>query len=274
MTEHTLVQRSDLSVGSEEQAAANRIAADARQVGVVEGGVLLVHSSLSAMGHVPGGPEIVIRGLLKALGPEGTLLMPALSYERVTEKNTHFDVLRTPSNVGAIPEAFRTRPGTRRSMHPTHSVCAVGPRTAELLDDHDKDTTPCGEASPFRKLRTVDGQILMLGCGLRPNTSMHAIEELVVPPYLFGLPLTYTLVYADRTSVEKIYTTHGFDGWAQRYDRVAEVLGIPGLRLGTILEAQVHLIQARALWDAVYAAMVRDPLRFVDPVARDSENWR
>ena len=37
----------------------------------------------------------------------------------------------------------------------------------------------------------------MLGCGLQPNTSMHAIEEMVKPPYLFGPPLTYHLVLAD-----------------------------------------------------------------------------
>ncbi len=276
MDNRPLVPRPEFPLAPDAQAAADRIADDARQVGVVEGRVLLVHSSLSAMGHVPGGPETVIRGLLQALGTEGTLLMPALSYERVTEKNPFFDVLRTPSNVGAIPEAFRRRPGTRRSVHPTHSVCGVGPRTAELLDDHDQDMTPCGKASPFHRLRDVDGQILMLGCGLRPNTSMHAIEELVVPPYLFGTPLTYTLTYADRTVVERTYTTHGFDGWAQRYDRVAEVLTSPALCQGKILEAQVHIIKADALWSAVYAAMSRDPLRFVDQVTRtgDPQDWR
>jgi aminoglycoside 3-N-acetyltransferase len=103
---------------------------------------------------------------------------------------------------------------------------------------------------------------------------MHAIEELVLPPYVFGSLLTYSLTYADRHTVEKSYTTHGFDGWAQRYDRVAGVLEAPALRQGRVLEARVHLIQARALWDAVYAAMVRDPLRFVDPVARASEHRR
>ena len=33
----------------------------------------MVHSSLSSMGYVPGGPETVISGLLEALGPDGTL---------------------------------------------------------------------------------------------------------------------------------------------------------------------------------------------------------
>ena len=245
------------------KAAAVQLATDLRDLGVIEGGVLLVHSSLSALGFVPGGPGTVIRGLLAALGPEGTLLLPALSYERVTEKHPFFDIRRTPSNVGAIPEHFRKRPGTARSMHPTHSVCAVGPRTLELLGDHGQDTTPCGPNSPFHKLPQVDGQLLMLGCGLQPNTSMHAIEETVVPPYLFGPPLTYVLTNGDGQTVERTYTTHGFDGWDQRYERVAEVLEPPALVTGPVLAGTAHLIRARDLWAAVEAELARDPLRFV-----------
>ncbi len=264
MTHYAPSQPHDHRPAPGEQEAAGRIAADLQRLGVRPGGVLLVHSSLSSLGYVLGGPETVIRGLLQALGPEGTLLIPALSYEHVTSKAPFFDVRRTPSNVGAIPEAFRKRAGTGRSIHPTHSVCSVGPRTGELLGDHDLDSTPCGEHSPFRKLRDVGGQILMLGCGLRPNTSMHGIEELSAPPYLFGPQLTYVLTYADGHSIEKEYTTHGFDGWAQRYDRVAEVLETPALKHGPVLKAQAHLIYAPALWEAVHAALKRDPLRFVE----------
>ncbi|MBN1878142.1 MAG: AAC(3) family N-acetyltransferase [Anaerolineae bacterium] len=243
-----------------------RIAKALHQVGVREGGVLLVHSSLSALGYVEGGAETVIQGLLAALGTEGTLLMPALSYERVTPRNPVFDVRRTPSNVGAIPEYFRRREGTRRSLHPTHSVCAVGSRTRELLADHSQDSTPCGPHSPFRKLREASGQLLMLGCGLRPNTSMHAIEELAVPPYLFGEPLIYQLRDEKGYVKEKIYRPHSFLGYVQRYDRVAEVLSHPLLCRGQVLAATVYLLDVPALWDAVLIKLRQDPLYFVDDV--------
>jgi len=84
-----------------------KIAADLIQVGVRSGGILMVHSSLKSMGHVPGGPEIVIRALLEALGPEGTLLMPALTYETVTNENPVFNIAKTPTCVGALAEYFR-----------------------------------------------------------------------------------------------------------------------------------------------------------------------
>ena len=213
---------------------------------------------------MPGGAETVVQGLLDALGPDGTLLMPALSYHGVTPEQPSFDVRLTPSNVGALPEYFRTRPGTLRSVHPTHSVCGVGRLAAELLERHIEDRTPCGPRSPFHLLPEYDGQILMLGCGLRPNTSMHAVEELVEPPYLFGGTLAYRLVGWDWGVTEAIYRVHGFRGWRQRYDRVADVLGEPGLRRGRVLAADVDLIETTALWEAALTALHRDPLCFVE----------
>jgi aminoglycoside 3-N-acetyltransferase len=243
-----------------------RIARDLRALGVQEGDVLLVHSSLSSMGYVPGGAETVVRGLLEALGNSGTLLMPALTYEHVTSRDPVFDVRRTPSNVGAITEYFRTRAGTRRSLHPTHSVCAVGVWADMLLRDHELDRTPCGPHSPFHRLRRCDGKLLMLGCGLRPNTSMHAIEEMVDPPYLFGGSLSYHLIDWDGQAQDRTYLVHGFNGYRQRYERIAEHLAPPDLVEGPVLEATVHLIDVPALWDAALAAYRDNPLTFVHSI--------
>jgi len=104
----------------------------------------------------------------------------------------------------------------------------------------------------------------MLGCGLRPNTSMHAVEELVAPPYLFGDPLRYTLVAEDGSRLQKTYTTHGFVGWAQRYDRIADLLGAPDLRKGPVLQAECYLLEASRLFECARDVLVRDPLAFVE----------
>jgi len=240
------------------------IARDILALGVRPGGVLLVHSSFKALGPRAGGPAAMIAGLREALGPEGTLLMPALSYAAVTPEHPVFDVRNTPSCVGIIPETFRRTPGVRRSLHPTHSVCALGPRAEDLLAEHESDTTPCGPGSPFHKLPTVRGQILMLGCGLAPNTSMHAVEEVVIPPYLFGAPLQYSLVLVDGTTRDKVYSTHGFAGWVQCYDRIGELLGAPDLRAGPVLQARGHLLEASSLWECALETLRGDPLAFVE----------
>ena len=240
--------------------------ANLRALGVRPGGVLLVHSSLKSMGNVPGGPETVIQGLVKTLGDAGTLLLPSLTYETVTRQKPVFDIRSTPSCVGAITEYFRTRPGTLRSLHPTHSVCAVGHRAEELLAEHALDSTPCGTHSPFRLLPEVRGQILMLGCGLRPNTSMHAIEELVIPPYLFNPPITYTLTNQYGKTYQKRYITLNFVSWLQRYDRVSEVLNRSSLHTGIIAGAKTYLIEARSLWKSALSTLKNDPFFFVERI--------
>jgi aminoglycoside 3-N-acetyltransferase len=167
--------------------------------------------------------------------------------------------------VGYLSEYFRTRPGTQRSLHPTHSVCGIGAGAADLLADHFVDDTPCGPHSPFHKLFLRGGKILMLGCGLAPNTTMHAIEELVQPPYLFSYkPKVYTLVDSAGRTLEKSYRTHGFRNCEQRYDRVAELLQPPDLWVGTVGEATCHLIDATALKDRALEKLRENPFYFVD----------
>ncbi len=237
---------------------------DLLDLGVRPGGVLLVHSSLRALGPLEGGAEAVLRGLLAALGPRGTLLLPALSYASVGPRQPLFDQLGTPSCIGALPEYFRRRAGTLRSVHPTHSVCALGPLAAELLSGHELDSTPVGPHSPFARLPQVAGQILFLGCGMRPNTSMHGVEELAEPPYLFGAWSEYTCRLADGRELGMRVRNHGFAGVEQRYERAAALLDAGGLRTGPVLQAQCQLLEAAALWSAALPALRSDPLFFVE----------
>jgi len=239
---------------------------DISNMGVRPGSVLMVHPSLRAFGYVPGGAETIIRGLLRVLGESGTLLMPALSYKTVTPQNPVFDVRATPSCVGAVAEAFRLRAGTLRSLHPTHSVCAVGPLADELLSPHIEDSTPCGKHSPFNRLPEFNGKILMLACRLTFNTSMHAIEEILKPPYLFDPPISYSLRDKAGQVLNKEYFPHNFRGWQQRYDRIEKVMTAPSLYSGTVVGVTSHLIESRVLWEEAMNALKIDKLFFVNTI--------
>lgn len=247
----------------EQWAARQQMSAQLVELGVRPGGVLLVHSSLKSLGKVAGGAETVVQALIGVLGDQGTLLMPALSYLHVGPDQPHFDARQTPSNVGALPEYFRTRPGTRRSVHPTHSVCALGRLAHSLLSAHWQDHTPCGSHSPFHAMRRLNGQVLFLGCGLRPNTSMHAVEEMVEPPYLLGETVLYHCRTEAGKSVEMAVRRHNFQGYEQRYDRLEPLLTPQQLRQGTLLQAHCHLVECAAMWDAALKALRADPLHFV-----------
>ena len=98
-----------------ESEAQKRIAEDLLSAGLRRGGAVFVHSSLRSMGIVPGGAETVIRGLLDALGPDGTLLVPALSYEYVDAARPVFDILTstfTSTSAWLISSAPRTTSDT------------------------------------------------------------------------------------------------------------------------------------------------------------------
>ena len=243
----------------------NQITAELRAIGVRPGSACARPLLSALLGPVPGGAETAIQGLLDALGPDGTLLMPALSYARVTPEQPFFDVRLTPSNVGVLPEYFaRGRARCAASIRRTPFAALAGWRR-ELLDRHIEDRTPCGPRSPFHLLPEYGGQILMLGCGLRPNTLMHAVEELVEPSYLFGGTLAYRLVGWDWGVTEAVYCVHGFHGGQQRYDRVADVLGNRTCRVGVCVAARSPFHRDDGARQTALAALRRDPLYFVAP---------
>jgi aminoglycoside 3-N-acetyltransferase len=106
----------------------------------------------------------------------------------------------------------------------------------------------------------------MIGCGLKPNTTMHAIEEYIQPAYLFGTPQTYTVTDSQGKTFEKVYIPHHFmDGKAvQRYDRVEGILDGKVLSSGKVGNARTFLIQAETLYKAALACMQVNPFYFVD----------
>ena len=241
---------------------------DLQNLGLQKGDTVIVHSSLKSMGQVEGGADTVIDALIEVVGENGTVLFPALSWWPCTT-TLKFDAKNTASCVGKIPETFRKRPNVLRSLHPTHSVCAYGKLAYELTKDHQLDTTPVGPNSPYQKLIGVDGKILMLGCGLRPNTFMHGVEEVGNAPYCLGDAQTYTLTDMDGKELQMTIKGHNFHrpngNLNQRYDRAVNLLekGVDYFE-GSVHNAEAYLIKAKPLCEKAVAKMQSDPIYFID----------
>ena len=173
-----------------------RLVADLRALGVPAARPLIVHASLSRIGHVRGGAQTVIDALLEVVGPTGTLVTGAGTPENSTTsraflartarlgpdaleqfraKMPAFDRTSTPTSVGAIAEALRKWPGAQRSAHPQSSFAAVGCEAEPLMAGH-RVRCHLGEASPLRKLYDRDAMILMLGVGYRSCSAFHLAE--------------------------------------------------------------------------------------------------
>ena len=160
---------------------AGAVAAMLDRAGMPSDAVLVVHSAFRNLGRKDYRVESFIEALLERLGPRATLLMPAMSWRIVTPSNPVFDELGTPSHVGVVPETFRLKYASARSVHPTHSVAGLGPAVGTLLGRHHVDDTPVSANSPYGLMRDYDAFILLLGVGFERITAIHHAEEVIAP---------------------------------------------------------------------------------------------
>jgi len=175
-----------------------------KALGVAEGDVLLVHSSLSSFGEVIGRQEAVVRALLRAVGSQGTIVMPAFTWENDDPANYEnppipaewleifrenmlpFDKDTTPvfvKGLGIIAEYFRTYPGSLRSGHPYVSFTANGKLAQQIVAQH--VLTPSqGMDTPLGALYNLGAKILLLGVDYGSCTAFHLSETLTekLPP--------------------------------------------------------------------------------------------
>jgi aminoglycoside 3-N-acetyltransferase len=84
------------------------------------------------------------------------------SYEYLLQGGV-FDVRRTPSYTGILTEFARRQRQAVRSLHPTKSVCAIGPAARELTATHHLSPFPYDTNSPYYKLIAHQGKIVGLG---------------------------------------------------------------------------------------------------------------
>jgi aminoglycoside 3-N-acetyltransferase len=124
---------------------------DLAALGVRPGGVLMVHTRMSAIGWVVGGAQTVVSALLEVLGPAGTLLAylgwndgtggmtswPPEWQQAYRSQCPPFDPAFSQADrqMGRIPERIRTWPGATISGSHFRRMAAIGARAAWLTAD-------------------------------------------------------------------------------------------------------------------------------------------
>ena len=245
-----------------------------RRLGIERGDALLVHSSLSSFGYVDGGADCVIDALLQAIGTEGTLVLPTLTFSIVNASNPVFDVRTTPSVVGRITEVFRQREGVIRSLHPTHSCVAAGPLAHALTQGHERDITPCGRRSPFARLIDAQGKIVFLGVNLACNTTFHALEEAACVPWLSD---RWEDLYSITREGRKLYVpsrrhSTGMNRDFLKMEPVLERASV--LTRGSIGAAEVTVVDAAGMEKVVLDKLTKDPFLLLSQDVASGERSR
>lgn len=178
---------------------------DLDRSGIVRSGTLMVHASMKAIGHVEGGADTVLDALCEYMQP-GLLLLACHTWDKHNNPGGVFDPRKEPSCVGILGERLRQRPQACRSLHPTHSVVAVGQGAASYIANDAHASTPCPRDGSMGKLVDVGGQILFLGCPLTKNTFIHGVEEWNnIPKRLTAEPEAMTVKVDDALIPRKMH---------------------------------------------------------------------
>ncbi|MEU4243727.1 AAC(3) family N-acetyltransferase [Actinoplanes sp. NPDC026619] len=225
--------------------------------------MLLVHSSLRSIGWICGGATVLVQALIDAVGPAGTIVVPAQTPDnRDPSRWSHcvvpqewWDTVRahlpafepdlTPSaGMGVLAERIRTWPGSVRSGHPLTSFAAVGPAAEALMARHDLESL-LGDGSPLVALERADARVLLLGVGFEKCTAFHLAESRLPNPSVVQL----TAVVRTENGREWVgYETtalndHDFGDLGAAYEAAYDKDG--SVRRGVVGAATSHLFSIR-----------------------------
>lgn len=151
-------------------------------LGLLPGEVVYIHSSVDQLNL--GFPFYRILPLIQnVLGPDGTILFPTYpnrspvsSYDYLKQGHV-FDVRRTPSFTGLLTELARRHRNAVRSLHPTKSVCAIGPLAHALTATHQQSPYPYDRCSPYYKLVDYDARIIGVGVHTTYLSFVYCIDD-------------------------------------------------------------------------------------------------
>jgi aminoglycoside N3'-acetyltransferase len=176
----------------------------------------MVHANLRIDSGFKGAPNDLVGAFVDHVGQEGTLMMVSQPFRGYAYDYLHlgkpFDVRRTVSMMGLVPEMFRRRAGTLRSLHPTHPVLVYGKDAEQIIAGHESTRYPCGKGTPFEALKERGGKILFFDVSSGANTFFHHVEDSIkdrLPVRLYD-PELFEVEVIDAAGAKQIVETYAF----------------------------------------------------------------
>ena len=165
-----------------------------QHIGLKEGMIVEVHSSLKSIGFVVGGATTVNDALKQAVGLQGTIVMPCQCSDnteplfwqnppillkladKVRDNTPGYDVYTSDvHHMGALVENLRGRKDTCHSYHPNSAFIANGADAKHLMANQ-PISFPLYKNSPLEKMYDMDGYVLLIGTDYEHCTAMHLGE--------------------------------------------------------------------------------------------------
>jgi aminoglycoside 3-N-acetyltransferase len=152
-----------------------------QDLGLAAGDLVYVHSGMDGLNLAFPFYRILFL-IQEVIESSGTVLFPTYpnhrmsSYEYLRQGQV-FDVRRSPSYTGILTEFARRQRNAVRSLHPTKSVCAIGPAAKEITATHHLSPYPYDTCSPYYKLIAGGGKIVGLGASTNYISFGYCVDD-------------------------------------------------------------------------------------------------
>ena len=156
------------------------------QLNIPSGAIVLMHTSLRAVGKVEGGAEALLSLLIDNVSSRGGILcIPTHTWNNLDKECLTLDLSKRETCLGALPTVALREPHGIRSHSPSHSVVAFGnaDRITKLFENELSVKTPTSPEGFYGKLLSEHGYVLLVGVGHNSNTFLHMVEEACRMPH-------------------------------------------------------------------------------------------
>lgn len=209
----------------------------------------------------PAAVETLLDTLLEAVGTR-TLLMPAFTGGF---REGMVDLDSEPSTTGLLSEAFRHRPGVRRTRSAFFSFSVAGPDADEVLALAPNDAW--GEGSVYEWMERRDACFLMFGTHPTHCSYLHRFEWLArdVVNYRFDKPFVGAAMQSGVRSAlaETLYARRLDPPVVNDFTVLLPHLYQAGMRHTVLNGVSVAAYRAQAILHRIYPSLRQDPLLVV-----------
>lgn len=246
------------------------------QMGVPRDRVVLVHTSLRAVGEVEGRGEGLLDALIAHCSADGGLLcIPTHTWANSTKDGAFkLDMMSAATCIGTLPNIAAGDARGVRTSHPSHSMAVFGDpdRVAAFVAGEEHIVTPGDPRGCYGKICDMDGSILLVGVGHNRNTYLHCVEQMLEVPNRLGAVKQVRVRYPDGRVEVRNHCGHRAEGIkdvSAHYPKYEPAFRHHGCIVdGFVGNAPTQLCSARVMRDVM--AQIRERSGGIELLADDA----
>lgn len=234
--------------------------------------VVLMHSSLRAIGNVDGGASTLLDAMIEYFTESGGLFCVPTHTWAFTKREITLDISDPITCLGAFSNVAAADTRGIRSENPTHSMMVFGDRqkAIEFIKDDENVVTCTSPNSCYGKIFERQGLILLVGVSHNKNTYLHCVEEILgVPNRLSVEPRLLTVRRTSGEIVQRSVHTHHTDftrDISARFPKYETAFRYYGAIKDTFIgNAPTQLCDARIMKEVM--ELIKNNSNDIDPLA-------